>query len=240
MTTLMSFQEKVRTHGQPTTDDRVLYDLQSQFASDPVGFGRVDLFQYRDRLSNSDWEKVTGWRQTATTDQRKAKEEGKVFSDIFKQSEQSLKAAGLVTTGIETSNTTARTEMETRISRFQQEAMIRVQDFQQQNGGRIPNFEERHKIIADMILGVIAETGSEKSAWNITKTPWSTGVTRKNIFAFEAPYQEADTRIVPNIKIEDVPADIKMRIIGNWRQEKGKSPTADDVVQEFWRLRQAQ
>jgi uncharacterized protein (TIGR02594 family) len=96
MTALMNFQDKVRTSGQPVTDDHVLLDLQTQYANDPETFAKQDLFQYRDKLSNQDWDKVTAWRQTALTDQRKAKDEGLAVTQAFSQSERQLRGVGLI------------------------------------------------------------------------------------------------------------------------------------------------
>jgi len=96
---LLDRQEKIRKAGAIKTDEELFYRLQTHYADDPTSFGQMDLWAYRDRLSDSDWEKVRGWRQTARTDGRKAMEEGAVLDKIMRRADIYLEAAGLEKAG---------------------------------------------------------------------------------------------------------------------------------------------
>lgn len=100
MSGLWSYYE-ARSKGSIKTDERALYDLQTMFATDPDRFAQEDLFDYRSKLSDADWEKVTGWRQTALTDQRKAGETAQSIISTSEYMKTQLENAGITTTGKE-------------------------------------------------------------------------------------------------------------------------------------------
>ncbi|CDN96091.1 TIGR02594 family protein [Agrobacterium tumefaciens] len=226
MTTLMSYQEKVRSQGQPTTDYKVLYDLQTQYANNPASFSQTDLFQYRDKLSNSDWQTVTGWRQTALTDQRKAQEDGSMYSSAFKQAEQSLSSAGLTTTGIKSDNVEDRAAMEARIGRFQSELKERIDEFKKQNGGKSPTFTENQKLINELLLPIVIQKPG---------TLWGTNETDGQ-FLFEANSREEGTSFEVKIPYEDIPTDLRDRIKADLRAATGRAPSQEDVSKEYARF----
>jgi len=98
MAGLWSYYEARAKGGTIKTDERTLYDLQTMFATDPEGFAREDLWDHRTKLSDADWDKVTGWRQTALTDQRKAGEDANTIISSSEYMKQQLEAAGITTT----------------------------------------------------------------------------------------------------------------------------------------------
>ena len=151
MNTLWSWHDSVQSRGEPQTDEVILYQLQEQFATDPTGFAQSDLFQYRDRLSNSDWQKVTGWRQSALTDQRQASEQGANLTSAFSQARGALEAVGITTTGLKGSR---RDEMAGREAQFNNSLAREIEAFQQQNA-RVPNQMEVQSMINRLLLPVV-------------------------------------------------------------------------------------
>lgn len=157
MSELMTYQSKVRDYGQPTTDESKLFDLQTMYADDPVAFGQMSeqkLFSYRPYLSNSDWEKVTGWRQTARTDQRTAREEGLALTSAFSQATTALEALGITTTGQQGD---ARNAAAARVAQFQNSLAQEMAAFKAANNGRNPNQMDIQSMINRLLLPVVIE-----------------------------------------------------------------------------------
>ncbi|NTZ90468.1 TIGR02594 family protein [Agrobacterium tumefaciens] len=226
MTTLMNYQEKVRSQGQPTTDYRVLYELQTQYAENPTAFSQTDLFQYRDKLDNSDWQTVTGWRQTALTDQRKAQQDGTLYSGAFKQAEQALNSAGITTTGIKSEKTEDRAEMERRIGRFQSELKLRIDDFRKDNAGKAPSFSEMQSLINELLLPVVFQKPG--MVWGTSE--------EDGRFLFEAATREDGTAFEVRVPYADIPVDLRERIKSDLQSSTGRKPTQEEISEEYARF----
>ena len=69
------------------------------------------------------------------TDQRKASEDGSLYSGAFKQAAQSLNAAGLTPSGVKSDKVEDQAEMEGRIGRFQKRT--------ETSHRRLPHTEQR-------------------------------------------------------------------------------------------------
>ena len=151
MNTLWSWTDSVASRGQPSTDDVVLYELQTMYATDPEGFAQTDLFKYRDRLSDADWKTVTGWRQSALTDQRGAAEQGVNLTQAWSQASSALEAVGITTTGLKPK---AKAEMAQREAQFNNSLAREMQAFQDQNG-RAPNQVEVQSLINKLLLPTV-------------------------------------------------------------------------------------
>lgn len=234
MTTLMNYQEKVRSSGEPTTDYKVLYELQTQYAQNPTAFAQADLFQYRDKLANKDWDTVNGWRQTALSDRRKADEEGSLFTSAFKQADQSLKGAGLTTAGIKSDNVQARNEMDARIGKFQSELNQRIVDFRAENN-KNPSYAETQSMINGLLLPIVTQ-----------RQNWYGGVSEDNNgqFLFESQDREDGTSFEVRMPYADIPLDIRNAIKAdiqrermNWRgRGSAPEPTEEEVSGQYVRF----
>lgn len=84
---LQEHSDTVQKNGQPRTASRRFYELQRQFANDPLEFAQSDLFNDRRNLSNEDWAIVTSWKELARTDPQKAREHGRILAITFKRLE---------------------------------------------------------------------------------------------------------------------------------------------------------
>jgi hypothetical protein len=84
---LQDHSDTVQKNGQPRTASRRFYELQRQFANDPLEFAQSDLFNDRQNLSNEDWAIVTSWKELARSDPQKAREHGRILATTFKRLE---------------------------------------------------------------------------------------------------------------------------------------------------------
>lgn len=219
MTTLLNYQEKLRNHGEPQTDDRTLYDLQTEFANDPEGFASVDLFQYRDKLSNSDWEKVRGWRQDALTDKRKAKESGSDLARAFSQAGTQLDAVGITTTGKKGS---AREEAAQQVVKFQNALADELEAFKRKNDNKAPTQLEVQSMINKLLLPVVIKTPG--MLWGTNET---------DALAFQAGDRPDNSTVELAVEYGDIPIDLRRGIALDLERELGRKPSEDEVVRRY-------
>lgn len=219
MTTLMNYQEKLRTQGEPHTDDRVLYDLQTEFANDPEAFANVDLFQYRDKLSNEDWAKVRGWRQDALTDKRKARETGTDLASAFSRAQTQLDAVGITTTGKKGS---AREEASKQVVKFQNALADQMETFKRANGNKAPNQIEVQTMINKLLLPIVVKTPGML---------WGTNETKG--LAFQAADRPDNSTVEVAVSYSDIPIDLRRGISVDLERELGRKPSQDEVVQRY-------
>ncbi|WP_442909837.1 TIGR02594 family protein [Hyphomicrobium sp.] len=219
MTTLMNYQEKLRSHGEPQTDDRTLYDLQTEFANDPEGFANIDLFQYRDKLSNSDWEKVRGWRQDALSDKRKAREAGTDLSQAFTQAQKQLDAVGLTTTGKKGS---AREDAAQQVVKFQNALASELEAFKRQNDNRAPTQIEVQSMINKLLLPVVIKTPG--MIWGENET---------SALLFQGAGRGDDATVEIAVEYDDIPFDLRRGLAIDLERELGRKPSQAEVVQKY-------
>lgn len=226
MSGLWSYYD-ARAKGNVQTDDRTLYDLQTMFAQDPASFAEIDLFKYKDRLSNSDWEKVTGWRQTALTDQRKAQEQGVQIGSAMKLAENQLEAVGITTTG---KKGDAREKEAARIAQFQMALTAQMEEFSRANDNKKPTDADIQMMINRLLLPVVIK--EERSIWNPLKTPWSSH-SERNAMAFEAQTRPDGSVVEVQVKYADIPIDLRRGIATDLERELGRKPSEEEVVDRY-------
>lgn len=219
MTTLMNYQEKLRSHGEPQTDDRTLYDLQTEFANDPEGFANIDLFQYRDKLSNSDWEKVRGWRQNALTDKRKARETGTDLQRAFSQAQTQLDAVGITTTGKKGSD---REDASKQVVKFQNALAEEMETFKRQNENRAPTQIDVQQMINKLLLPIVIKTPG--MIWGMNET---------QARAFQAADRPDDSTVEVNVEYGDIPIDLRRGIGLDLERELGRKPSQQEIVKRY-------
>lgn len=154
MAGLWSYYEARNKPGGVKTDYRALYDLQTQYANDPQYFASLDLFEYRSALSDSDWEKVNGWRQTALTDARKAGEDTSTIISSSDYMKTQLEAVGISATGKEGDE---RQEAVRREAEFQIALQREIDTFIKTSGGK-PNPTDVQSMVNRMLLPVVVST----------------------------------------------------------------------------------
>lgn len=232
MTALLNYQEKVRAQDEPETDDRVLFDLQTQYANDPEAFARTDLFQHRDKFSDDDWKRVTGWREKALTDKRAAREESLDLSSAFSQSQAALDAAGITTTGLKGE---ARKKAAGRIARFQNVLTSEIDRFRREND-KHPEPEEVRKIINRLLLPVVMRDPGKRAMI----LPGLFGSGRSEGRLFEAPFRSDTATTEVEVSYGDIPFDMRRRIELDLGQELGRKPSEEEVTAHYEAFRLAQ
>ncbi|WP_234842779.1 TIGR02594 family protein [Sinorhizobium meliloti] len=213
MTTLLNYQEKVRTSGEPVTDDRTLYDLQMM---DPDELAETDLFQFRDKLSNSDWEKVRGWKQSALGDKRKAKDEHLNITAAANQATDNLRAVGLVKSPSDMSEADHK-----RVAQFNNSLTILMDEFKTENK-RVPSQVEVQSLINRLLLPAIIKTPGAL---------WGTNDTRG--FMFETAMRPEGSEVNVAVEYADIPVDLRRGITLDLERELGRQPYTDEVVMRY-------
>jgi uncharacterized protein (TIGR02594 family) len=217
MSSLMEYQNKVKASGNPVTDDHVLYDLQTQYANDPNAFAQQDLFQYRAKLSNQDWDKVTGWRQTALTDTRKAKEDGTALSQAMAQAQVQLRGVGLIK-----DKSDGGTD-DKAVAQFQNTLSDELNDFQRKNDGKRPTQPEVQAIINRLLLPIAITTKGRVYGTNTVPG-----------FGFQMGYQsDASATAAPNIEIGDIPRDVRETLSDRFERLQRRRPTDEELIASY-------
>lgn len=151
MAGLWSYYE-ARRKGTLATDEKTLYGLQTEYAKDPAAFAQRDLWEVRDKLSDADWEKVTGWRQTALTDGRKASTEATAIVSTSDMMRTQLDQVGITTTG---KTGKERDEAARREAQFQIALQREVDAATKANNGVALKPTEVQSIINRLLLPVV-------------------------------------------------------------------------------------
>ncbi len=219
MTSMIEFQDKLRTQGQPTTDDSLLFDLMTMDPDQLAGMTKEQLFQARPKLNNADWEKVRTRYASAQSDINKVKEEHLNLTSAFSQAESQLAAVGISTAGKDGS---ARDEASKRIAKFQGALSQQMDEFKRSNNGRNPNQMEIQSMVNRLLLPIVI------------KTPGMLyGTNDQEALMFEAGQRSDNSTVDVVVKYEDIPVDLRRGISTRLETELGRKPSEDEVVQEY-------
>ena len=222
MLTLRDYKEKVRAYGQPATDTQTLYDLQSEFARDPAAFSQIDLLEYRSMLSDKDWEKATGWRQTALTDLRKARLESLDINSAFELAKPQLESLGFFAQdgGFATSYSVPR-----RVAEFRLALLDQMDVFKDKNDGQNPTQSDIQKMINRLLFPiVISSPGSFVTGW----TP-----TEKRGYLYQANSLADDQSYDIAVEYQDIPRDLRQSIEADLTKKNRRKPSQDEIVNEY-------
>lgn len=228
MSSLMTYWEKQASGEKIETNADLLYQMQTAYAMNPTEFAEQDLLQYRGQLSDEDWKTVTGWRQTALTDQRKASEEGLTLSTAFSGAQTALEAVGITTTGKEGDDRTAAAK---QIAQFQNVLTQQIAQFKADNE-RAPNDQEIQTITNRLLLPVVMKKPAPGGGLFGMYFPGAQEDTTEG-FMFEVPRRADGTQPEVVMKYEDVPYDMREEIRADLRTELGKEPTEEEIVDRY-------
>ena len=220
--TLRDYKEKVRAYGQPLTDTQTLYDLQTEFARDPAAYSQIDLLEYRSKLSDKDWEKVTGWQQMAATDQRKARLESLDINTAFELAKPQLEALGLLTQdgGYATSYSVPR-----RVAQFRSALLDQMDEFKDKNDGQNPTQSDIQKMINRLLFPIVISTpGSFFSMGTPAKT---------HGYLYQANSLTDDQSYDIDVQYQDIPRDLRLAIEADLTKKNNKKPSQDEIANEY-------
>lgn len=227
MKQLMEFWDK-RAKGQDVTDDQTLYNLRTLYASDPVAFSKEDLFKYRNDLSDADWKEVTGWRQTAIQDQRKAVEDGASLTGAFSQANDALAGVGLTTAY---GNEDQKKAAAGRIAQFNNVLANRIEEFKAANNGKNPDQAEVQAMINQLLLPIVIQT--PKNFWSLNPLDAFGGYNETPGFLFEAGNRPDGTAVDLRVEYADIPADLREGIGADLARDLGRQPSEEEIVQRY-------
>lgn len=149
-----SYLDTVRKGRDIQSDDEMLYGLRRTSAMDPEFFSKIDLNDYRHKLSKSDIKELTGLQTGALTDQRKAREEGLSLTSAFSQATQQLEAVGITASGKKGSQLEAANK---RIAQFNNALASQMDEFKR-NENRTPTQIEIQSMVNRLLLPVVVKT----------------------------------------------------------------------------------
>lgn len=228
MSSLMTYWEK-RASGQAiTTDPVVMHDLQMAYASNPAEFAKRDLFAYKNVLSDADWRRATEWKQTALTDQRKAREEALTLTTAFSQSTAQLEAVGITTTGKDGSEREAAAK---QIAQFQAALTAEMEAFKQQNQ-KAPTQADIQAMVNRLLLPIVVK---EPNGWfgSMTETPgkflFDTYSAGEGLLAGAGSLGNGVTAEL-GLKYTDIPVTDRVIIEADLKAQLGSQPSQDQVV----------
>jgi len=230
MSSLMTYWEKRSSGEKVSTDATVLYDLQTKYATDPNEFSKLNLLDYKNVLSDADFKAVSGWRQTALTDQRKAKEDGLALTSAFSQASDQLAAVGITTVGKDGSK---RDDAAKRIAAFQTALASQMEEFKRLNDGRNPNQLEIQQMTNRLLLPIVIK---DPNAWNAWSIFGDGGTSKDGKFLFEAGSRSDTETVDVAVKYEDIPVDLRRGIANQLERDLGRKPSSEEVVSEYERF----
>lgn len=222
-----SYLETVRKGRDIQSDEEVMYGMRRTYAQDPEFFSKIDLNDYRHKLSKADIRELTGLQTSALTDQRKAREAGLDLTTAFSQAEQQLAAVGISTAGKKGSQLE---DTNKRIARFNNALAAQMDEFKRQNSDRKPTQAEIQSMISRLLLPVVVKS---TNSW---KPPGANGggiFGSPKTFVFDAGSRPDGSTVDVTVKYGDIPIDLRNGITTDLARELGRKPSQEEVTQRY-------
>ena len=217
-----------RNGGTMVSNEKALYDLRLAAATDPVAFSKLDLNDFRDQLAPDAIKELTALQTAAIKDERKAREDGSVVTGAFKQAGDALEAVGLTTVGLTGKD---REKVAERIAGFQSVLYAQIAEFRTQNDGRSPTFDEIDTMVNRLLLPAVIGGGGNDAPIGFGGTLFGGG--KRDGFLFEGNTRGDGEKVDVNVKYEDIPADLRGRIMVDLERELGYPPSPEQVVSVY-------
>lgn len=215
------------------SDQTLLYDMRRYAATDPAEFARIDLNDYRDRLSINDIKELTNTQTTALTDERKAREEGLTITSAFSQAETQLSAVGITTAG---KNGSEREASARQIAQFQNVLAAEMEAFKQANNGKAPTQLDVQSMINRLLLPVVVKTPASGGGLFGVYFPGFETQNRDG-FLFETGGRTGDlgngTNVEIAVKYEQIPIGDRVTIEVALEQQFRRKPSPAEVENAY-------
>lgn len=226
----MDFEAKA---GNVTTNPIAYSKLNEMAATDPIGFAKIDMTasEIINSLSREDWKALSNKKTSILGDERKATEEGAVYTQAYKVAEEFYGAAGIITGN---SADAQSEDNRMRQMRLNDEMRVETQQFMELNKGKKPGYEELRAMAAMLTMKAIA---AEKRTNPVTGWFDSDGlddVWEGRLFERRSAPGGAETRIVAEFK--DIPADWVSSITVALTKRNGAPPTKAQIEQEWTKI----
>lgn len=203
--------------GRVVTDEVLFSQMQELAARDPKAFAAVDLSPYMDKLSKDDWRKANDLKNSALTDERKAREEGLNLTAAYNQAATQLEAVGITTKG---KKDKAYQDAQLRIAQFNNALSNEMETFKK-NKGVAPNQMEIQQMINRQLLPIAVKRPG--MLWD--------SVDEKRLF--EAGTRPDNSTVDVVVKYEDIPIDLRRGISTDLERELGRKPTKEEVADRY-------
>lgn len=228
-----SYMDTVRKGRDIQSDDELLYGLRKTAAQDPEFFSRIDLNDYRHKLSKSDIKELTGLQTSALTDQKKAREAGLDLTTAFSQAEQQLAAVGITTKDKKGSQLE---DANRRIAQFNNALAAQMDEFKRANADRKPTQADIQSMISRLLLPVVVKTPGTFFGTNTWKPPGANGggiFGSPKTFAFDTGTRPDGSTVDVTVKYGDIPIDLRNGITTDLARELGRKPSQEEVTQRY-------
>jgi len=227
-----SYMETVRKGRDIESDPEMLYGMRRAAAQDPEFFSRIDLNDYRGKLSRSDIRELTTLQTNALADQRKAREEGLALTSAFSQAEQQLAAVGISTAGKKGSQLD---EANKRIAQFNNALTAQMDEFKRANANKAPTQADIQSMINRLLLPVVIKTPGTLWGSNTWTPPGAGGglFGSAKTFAFDAAGRPDNSTVEAQIKYSDIPIDLRRGIASDLERELGRKPSEVEVTKRY-------
>ena len=227
-----SYMETVRKGRDIESDPEMLYGMRRAAAMDPEFFSRVDLNDYRGKLSRSDIRELTSLQTSALADQRKAREEGLQLTSAFSQAEQQLAAVGISTTGKKGSQLD---EANKRIAQFNNALSAQMDEFKRANANKPPTQADIQSMINRLLLPVVIKTPGTLWGSNTWTPPGAGGglFGAPRTFAFDAAGRPDNSTVEAQVQYSDIPIDLRRGISTDLERELGRKPSQAEVTKRY-------
>jgi len=227
-----SYMETVRKGRDIESDPEMLYGMRRAAAQDPEFFSRIDLNDYREKLSRADIKELTGLQTSALSDQRKAREDGLNLTSAFSQAEQQLAAVGISTTGKKGSQLD---EANKRIAQFNNALSAQMDEFKRSNANKAPTQADIQSMINRLLLPVVIKTPGTFFGSNTWTPPGAGGglFGSPKTFAFDAAARPDNSTVDVQVKYSDIPIDLRRGIAVDLERELGRKPSEVEVTKRY-------
>lgn len=227
-----SYMETVRKGRDIESDPEMLYGMKRAAAQDPEFFSRIDLNDYREKLSRADIKDLTSLQTSALTDQRKAREDGLNLTSAFSQAEQQLAAVGISTAGKKGSQLD---EANKRIAQFNLALSAQMDEFKRSNANKAPTQADIQSMINRLLLPVVIKTPGTLWGSNTWTPPGDGGglFGAPKTFAFDAAGRPDNSTVEAQVQYSDIPIDLRRGIATDLERELGRKPSQVEVTKRY-------
>lgn len=160
LNSLRSYAEQQAGGGVRRTDPQALIELSELSADDPQKFGELNMLQYRDKLSDSDFEEFVDLQRKIRTGSLDGKATG--FMTLNQVRDERLK--DIFGSSQPTANEGGNTSTKRR--RFVTMYESRLRAFREETGKR-PGADDARKILDDMTAEVAIDWGRDKKVYEL-------------------------------------------------------------------------
>ncbi|MGJ5032264.1 lysozyme [Bradyrhizobium sp. HKCCYLS2038] len=226
------YLETVRKGRDIQSDEEMLYGMRRAAAMDPEFFAKVDLNDYRDKLSRSDIKELSSLQTSALADQRKAREEGLNLTAAFSQAEQQLAAVGISAAGKKGDQLEQANK---RIAQFNNALSAQMDEFKRANSNKPPTQADIQSMINRLLLPVVIKTPGTLWGSNTWAPPGASGglFGSPKTFAFDAAGRPDNSTVEGQIKYADIPVDLRRGIAADLERDLGRKPSEMEVVKRY-------